>query len=118
MKQIIIVFLLVCIFYSCENEREEVMVKYLVTNSNSGFTVSYKTPKGIIKQYVPTPNKNYKWSYSFSAVRGDIVYLTVLDTISASFPKAQIIIENKVFKEASRTNDSLMPVVVSGTIPF
>lgn len=121
MKNIIItmVILFALTFVSCENERESVKVSYLVTNSNSGFTVSYQGEDGeIFKQNITTQSKDEKWTINFSAKQGDFVYLSVLDTKANSFVKAMVIINNKVYKQASRTNDTTMPLVVSGVIPF
>ena len=106
-------------FISCENERDTVKIKYLVTNSNNGFTVSYKGENGtIVKKNIETESKEDKWTVDFPAKQGDIVYLSVLDTEANSFVKAMIIIDGKVYKQSTRTNDTTMPIVVSGTIPF
>jgi len=119
MKKILIIGLFPFLLIACEQERESVTVKYFVTNSNSGFKVKYQSQDGeIVIKDIITQSKQDKWVVSFKAQEGDIVYLSVHDTEAASFPKAMIIVNNKIFKQASRTNDTIMPVVVSGTIPY
>ncbi len=120
MKNIMFFIVLFPLFFiSCENERDTVKIKYLVTNSNNGFTVSYKGENGtIVKKNIETESKEDKWTVDFPAKQGDIVYLSVLDTEANSFVKAMIIIDGKVYKQSTRTNDTTMPIVVSGTIPF
>lgn len=120
MKNIIISFILLSLFFvSCEHERESVKVTYLVTNSNNGFAVSYQGENGeVIKKNITTQSKDEEWKVNFSFKQGDIVYLSVLDTEANSFVKAMVIVDGKVFKQSSRTNDTTMPIVVSGAIPF
>jgi|GEM_PF-1342281 len=95
-------------------------VSYFVTNSQAGFNVSYLDENGTIQSaYISTASANDKKVITtYLANDGDIVYISVKDTTTSSFVKVRIFIDDKIYKEASRTDDKTMPVTVSGTIPY
>jgi len=104
---------------SCETSNSR-KVSYFVTNSQSGFSVSYLDENNTIQSsYISTGSKNDKIVVAtYMADPGDIVYVSVLDTTTSSFVKVRIFVDDKIYKEASRTNENTMPVTVSGAIPY
>jgi hypothetical protein len=123
MKKIFIIaigFFTIALLLSCEKQTDNVKVTYRIINFQDGFTVFYKhSSDTLTKQIVEgayttaTP-----WTFSFIAEPGDIVYVSMTDTVINSFSRVQILIDGKIYKEKSRTNDRFMPVVNSGIIPF
>ncbi len=121
MKKIII-FLIVSVavvFSACEKSNTQ-KVSYFVTNSQKGFNVSYLDETGTIQTtYITTQSANDKKVITtYLADPGDIVYVSVTDTTTSSFVKVRIFVNDKIYKEASRTDNKTMPVTVSGTIPY
>jgi hypothetical protein len=118
-----IIFFMIAAFImlasGCEKSNSR-KVSYFVTNSQAGFTVSYLDENGDIQStYITTQSANDKKVLTtYMADAGDIVYVSVKDTATSSFVKVRIFIDDKIYKEASRTNDKTMPVTVSGTIPY
>lgn len=121
MKKIIILafFMLAVIFTACEKSNTQ-KVSYFVTNSQKGFNVSYLNEEGAIQtSYIATQSANDKKVITtYLADPGDIVYISVTDTTTSSFVKVRIFVNDKIYKEASRTDNKTMPVTVSGTIPY
>jgi hypothetical protein len=100
-------------------EKEEQLVEYRITKSISGFDVNYRDASGnLITQQVNTSSAEDTWSYSYSGEAGDIVFVSAkYDDINSSI-KVQILIDQKVYKEGSSTNDTIKYVTVSGTVPY
>jgi hypothetical protein len=121
MKKIsfLIIAALVILVSACEKSNSR-KVSYFVTNSQAGFNVSYLDENGAIQsEYITTQSANDKKVLTtYMADAGDIVYISVKDTATTSYVKVKIFIDDKIYKEASRTNDKTMPVTVSGTIPY
>lgn len=120
MKNLIIIITVIFLFSSCSKNENKKKVIYMVTNSQSGFNVSYANENGeLTSQFVTTNSVTEKKNiYSFVGNSGDIVYISVKDTATFSFPKIFIFVDGKVYKQDARTDDKLMPVTVSGTIPY
>jgi len=116
----IIIFLAAITLISCSKNEEVKTVKYMVTNSLSGFNVSYSKEDGsVVTEHITTASPSDKKNlYSFTAKSGDVFYISVTDTATYSFPQVYVFVDNKVFKQNARTDNKMMPVVVSGTIPF
>ncbi|HOV10945.1 MAG TPA: hypothetical protein PLT47_04350 [Bacteroidales bacterium] len=121
MKNILILISLVAliIFSGCEKKNAH-KVTYYVTNSQQGFTASYLDETGTLQtEYISTQSASEKKIIkTYWANAGDIVYISVRDTATYSFVKATIFVDDKVYKEASRTDDKTKPLTVSGTIPY
>lgn len=119
MKKILILLVIVFAFISCEKDNYERKVKYLVTKSISGFDVTFLNENGdMIKESIIAGSENDQWTYSYDAGRGDIVYISVLDTLPTSFVKVQILVDGKIYKQASRDDDYMKPLTVSGVVPI
>lgn len=126
MKKLIILFAISALFFSCEKDEDMKSVKYLVSNSESGFTVIFTDENGEKQpaQAVPAASTDDEWVMTFSAEPGNVVYLAVTDTVRTSFVQVKIFVDGKVYKQGSRAKDpsigeqNLIPVVVSGVVPF
>ncbi len=123
MKKILIVVLVLSTlisFFSCEKRTDEVKVTYRIIDFQDGFTVYYKTNSDTLvkKNITGTYTSSTPWMYSFMAQPGDIVYVSMTDTVVNSYSRVQILFNGKIFKEKSRTYERFMPVVNSGVIPF
>ncbi len=121
MKNIFILISLVAlIFFSGCEKKNAHKVTYYVTNSQQGFTASYLDATGTLQtEYIPTQSASEKKIIkTYWADAGDIVYISVRDTATLSFVKATIFVDDRVYKEASRTDDNTKPLTVSGTIPY
>lgn len=118
-RTILFLLIIVASFTACDKERER-KISYFVTNSVDGFSISYRDADGLIQTtWIDTQSKTDKVVvYSYYADPGEIVYMSVTDTVSTSFVQAKIYVDDKVYKEASRTDNTTMPVTVSGSVPY
>lgn len=119
MKKIIILAIISVFLYSCEKEKDMKRVKYLVTDSVSGFTVTYTNEDGEKQapMSVAVGSEEDEWTMSFMAEQGQVVYLSVEDTVTNSFTRLQIYVDGKVYKQGVK-DDKSPNVVVSGVVPF
>jgi len=105
-------------FYACEKDMETKKVTYQITRSVSGFKVFYKDAKGeIISDSVVTNSAEDVWKYSFDALPRQIVYVSGNYKNINSALEIKILIDGKVYKQASTKYDTTMFVTVSGTVP-
>ena len=108
----------ILIMISCERDNDKT-VKYLVTNSVSGFDLNYVNEQGtLVSVQVPASSAGDKWAYSFIGEEGDIVFASGIYKDINSAIKIQVLIDGKVFKEGSSSHDTTRYVTVSGTIPY
>ncbi len=119
MKKILFILVVLLAFASCEKYDYEHSVQYLVTKSVNGFEVNYLNEDGnVIKENIFANSEDDQWTYSFAGERGDVVYLSVKDTTASSFVNVRVLVDGKVYKQASRNDDPDVYVTVSGTIPY
>jgi hypothetical protein len=118
--RIYIASLIVLAITACEKPLDQKMVKYFVTDSDAGFTVTYTNSEGVKQNpmWVDAASQDQEWEMSFMAEPGQVVYLSVLDTVPESFTRVMIYIDGKVYKQGVRDEDPTKPVVVSGTVPY
>jgi hypothetical protein len=103
---------------SCEKEREQ-DVMYRITNSSSGFMVSYSNEVGtLVRETVVTQSAQDIWTYSFQAEEGDVVFVSARYKDINSAITVQLFLNGKIFKEKSSISDTITYVTVSGTIPY
>jgi len=118
MKRIILILPLIFILFSCQKEKEK-KVSYLITKSVSGFDVNYSTANGeLLKEHVVTASAQDRWEYDFIAEEGDIVFVSAIYKDITSAITVQIIIDGKVYKQGSSSQDTVRYVTVSGTVPY
>lgn len=119
MKRLIYLFLVLLLIYSCEDNREKVMVKYQISNAYSPVETKYKNADGnIIGEIIIFESAEDNWQYSFEKERGEIVYLSARYNDSTSSVKLMIIIDGKVYKQGSSVNEPEKYITISGTIPY
>lgn len=118
MKRIIYILPLIFLLLSCEDAKEH-KVSYLVTKSVSGFDVNYRNEAGnLVMTSVVTESAQDKWKYEFIAEEGDIVFVSAIYKDVTSAISIQVLIDGKVYKQGSSTQDTIKYVTVSGTVPF
>jgi hypothetical protein len=116
--RIIYVLTFLLLLISCQKTNEK-QINYIVTKSISGFDVNYRTADGtLIKEKVETTSAEDRWTYSFVAEEGDIVFLSTIYKDISSAINVQILIDGKVYKQGSSKYDTVNYVTVSGTVPF
>lgn len=120
MKQIFLTVIVAVVLIGCEKHKNNVSVVYRITDFENGCIVKYRVGSDTLIQesVTGTYTLSTPWKCSFQAEPGEIVYLNVTDTTENSFSKIQILLDGKVYKEKSRTDDRFMPMTISGVIPF
>lgn len=110
---------LVLLFSSCEKNDEAAKVVYKITDNQSGFTVKYRNSEGeLLSEQVTPTSKEDEWKHSFNSKEGEIVYVSAIyDDINTGI-KVQILLDGKVYKQASSLYDTLNFVTLSGSIPY
>ncbi len=118
MKKILYIIPLVIILFSCEKTKEK-QVSYIITKSISGFDVNYRIADGtLISEKIEAASAEDRWSYSYTAEEGDIVFVSAIYKDIASAIDVQVLIDGKVYKQGSSKQDTVWFVTVSGTVPF
>ncbi len=118
MKKILYIIPLIFILFSCQKSKEK-QVSYIITKSISGFDVNYRVADGsLVKQSIETASAQDRWQYLFTAEEGDIVFVSAIYTDISSAINVQILIDGKVYKQGSSSQDTVRYVTVSGTVPF
>ena len=119
MKKLIYLSLIFVVLLSCEKERQEVKVKYKISNAYSLTEIDYRNSDGtIINEKIDFESIEDVWSYSYTDKRGEIVYLSTRYTDSTSSVNVQIVVDGKVYKQGSSNNEPNKYITVSGTIPY
>ncbi len=118
MKRLIYVLPLLMVLFSCEKSSEK-QVSYIITKSVSGFDVNYRIADGtLVSDNIVTESAQERWQYSYTAEQGDIVFVSAIYKDISSAITVQILIDGKVYKQGSSSQDTVKYVTVSGTIPF
>lgn len=119
MKKLIYISLIFIILTACDKEREEVKVKYEISNAYSPIEVNYRNSDGnIIAETIDLDSVEDVWSYNYTDNRGEIVYISSRYTDSTSSVNVQILVDGKVYKQGSSNNEPNKYITVSGTIPY
>jgi hypothetical protein len=118
MKKLVYILPLLLILISCEKTKEK-QVSYIITRSVSGFDVNYRIADGsLLQEHIETASAQEKWQYSFTAEEGDIVFVSAIYKDITSAISVQILIDGKVYKQGSSSQDTVRYVTVSGTVPY
>lgn len=118
MKRKLLLIPLILLLFSCEKSTEK-QVTYYITGSISGFDVNYRADDGSIrKESVVTNSAEDEWRYSFPGEEGDIVFVSAIYYDISSAITVQVLIDGKLFKQGSSSQDTVKYVTVSGTVPF
>jgi len=119
MKKLIYISLIFIVLIACEKERQEVKVKYEISNAYSPVGVTYKNSDGqIVTETINFESVEDKWTYNYQDNRGEIVYLGASYSDSTSSVNVQITVDGKIYKQGSSNNEPYKYLIVSGTIPY
>ena len=119
MKKLIYISLIFIVLAACEKERQEVMVKYEISNAYSQTEVSYRNNEGnLIHETIDFESIEDVWNYSYTEKRGEIVYISARYTDSTSSVNVRILVDGKIYKQGSSNNEPNKYITVSGTIPY
>lgn len=119
MKKLIYISLIFFVLVACEKDRQEVKVKYEISNAYSQTEIDYRNSEGtIVSESISFESIEDVWSYSYTDKRGEIVYISTRYTDSTSSLNVQIIVDGKVYKQGSSNNEPNKYITVSGTIPY
>lgn len=115
---LIIIIVSLVILFGCTKDNER-QVKYVITDSVSGFTVRYLDESGqIITDMITTQSAEDKWAYEYRANDGDIVFVSANYKDPLSAIKVQIYIDGKVYKQAVSKQDTISFITISGVVPI
>ncbi|MBN1199074.1 MAG: hypothetical protein JXA23_06965 [Bacteroidales bacterium] len=118
MKRFIILTTLLTSLISCE-KNADIPVRYHATGAISPFTVTYLDETGsLVTLQIPVASAEDEWDYSFTSRQGEIVYLSAIYKDITSGINLSILVDGKIYKQASSNFDTIHYVIVSGTIPF
>lgn len=119
MKKLIIVSLLFSFFAMACNNTEQSRITYRSTDAISAYNLQYMTASGELEylSYYPESAQD-QWQFEYMADEGDIVYLSGNYKDLQSALKIMILIDGKVYKQASNQGDTLKYLTISGTVPY
>jgi len=119
MKKLIYLPLIFVVLVSCEKERQEVKVKYEISNAYSQTEINYRNSEGnIIIETIDFESIEDVWNFSYSDNRGEIVYISTRYTDTTSSVNVRILVDGKIYKQGSSNNEPNKYITVSGTIPY
>ena len=119
MKKLIYLSLVFVVLVACEKERQEVKVKYEISNSYSPVEVNYRNSDGnVLAETIYFESVEDVWTYSYTDKRGEIVYISTRYTDSTSSVNVRILVDGKIYKQGSSINEPNKYITVSGTIPY
>lgn len=103
---------------SCEEDRDEYQVTYMVTDAVSEVAITWYDQNASLSESVAFESMEDEWKYSFTAQEGDLLYLSSRYQDSTGSVKNIILVDGKLYKEGSTSNDPGQYLIVSGTIPY
>jgi hypothetical protein len=116
--RVTVVVLFGILIIGCQKDVEH-DVMYRITKSVSGFDVNYRDGNGVLQsESVETQSAEDVWMRKFDAKEGDIVFVSAVYDDPESSILLQILIDGKVYKEGSSSQDTARYITVSGTVPF
>ncbi len=118
MKKILIITAIALSVISCNQDNTK-SVTYVTTNAISEYHLNCLQADGSVNAITVAPESAQdEWRYSFTADQGDIVYISGYYKDINSALKIMIIVDGKIYKQASTEADTINYVTVSGTIPY
>ena len=129
MKKILVFIFAIFILASCQKDRDQVEVDYLITGFGQPYSVSYLNKEGATITKTIAPNGiSDKWVLSFLADPGTPLYLYVKskEDISNSMGfNLGLLIDGKYYQQAKdydgsivMNGDTLYEIKRSGVVPF
>jgi hypothetical protein len=115
---IIIIVGLLVITLSCSKTNKK-KVTYIATDAISEYNLQYINKDNILTKIIVSPQSAQdEWNYNFIADYGEIVYISGDYRDINSSLKIMILVDGKVYKQASNEADTLGYLTVSGTVPY
>ena len=119
MKKLILISIGIIFFASACQQENQVKVKYIVTDAVSAYNLQYLDAQGeLINDAVYPESAQDQWHFEYMADEGDIVYVSGNYKDINSALKIMILLDGKVYKQASNEGDTLKYLTVSGTVPY
>jgi len=119
MKKLFFLILMTGLMTAGCEKRDEKQVKYVATGAVSEFTIKYRDKDGMVKTEIFEAQSTLdKWVYSFVMEQGEIVYVSGFYKDISSSLKIMILVDGKVYKQASSVGDTINYLTVSGVIPY
>ncbi len=115
---VFVIAILVVVTSACNKpQRKEVV--YRAMGAVSAYNLQYFDEQNVlIKEEVIPQSKQDVWEYGFEAEEGDIVYINGKYHDINSGLKIQVLIDGKIYKQASSEGDTVNYLVVSGVVPY
>mgnify|MGYP006883058655 CR=1 FL=1 len=119
MKTLFIISIVILLLTSSCVDTNQKNVKYVATGAISVYNLQHLNENNelVTLEVVPQSAQD-QWSYQYIADEGDILYLSGNYKDINSSLKVMILIDGKVYKQASNKSDTLSFLTVSGTIPY
>lgn len=117
-NSIFYLFTIMFLTLSCQQENQ-VKVKYVVTDAVSAYNLQYLDAQGeLMSETIFPESAQDQWHFEYMADEGDIVYVSGNYKDINSALKIMILLDGKVYKQASNEGDTLNYLTVSGTVPY
>jgi len=117
-KIIFIIPTLFILFTSC-SDTDRKKITYVTTGAISAYNLQYINDKNELTSTEVLPQSTQdQWVYSYIADEGEIVYVSGIYKDINSSLNIMILIDGKVYKQASNEADTLFYLTVSGTVPY
>ncbi len=119
MKNILLISISVLLLFVACVDTNKKNVEYIATGAISAYNLQHLDEKNelVNLEFVPQSAQE-QWSYQYIAEEGDVVYLSGNYKDINSALKVMILIDGKIYKQASNKSDTLAYITVSGTIPY
>jgi len=119
MKNSIFFFLIISLITLSCQKTNQVKVNYIVTDAVSAYNLHYlNAQQELIYETIYPESAQDQWGYEYMADEGDIVYISGNYKDINSALKIMILLNGKVYKQASNEGDTLEYLTVSGTVPY
>ena len=119
MKKSIPLLLAIIFFMMACQKENQVRITYVATDAVSAYNLQYLDADGLLNQTTVSPESAQdQWRFEYMGNQGDIVYVSGNYKDINSALKLMILLDGKVYKQASNEGDTLKYLTVSGTIPY
>lgn len=119
MRRILVLVIAMGLFLSSCEQSHDTKITYLATEAISAYKLQFMTDQGGLQTDSVFPESAQdQWKYEYMAKEGDIVYVSGNYKDLQSALKIMILINGKVYKQASNEGDTLKFLTVSGTVPY
>ena len=111
--------LIISLLSTACQKTQQVRVTYITTDAVSAYNLQYLDADAVlVKTSVSPESAQDQWKFEFMGNQGDIVYVSGNYKDINSALKLMILLDGKVYKQASNEGDTLKYLTVSGTIPY